>query len=153
MDPLSVIASTLAVVQAALGTLNVLLVLRGAPAEIKSLVQDISDLEAVLRTIEQASRGEGLLQPQAQDGYSAVQRLLTKARSKVLELQQILAGRIVPNCSKGASKFARVQWLQERSRVKAIQQDLQGVKLDIVSVWGAIASLVTPSSCPCRMTH
>src|SRR6266496_6048293 len=113
MDPLSIIASTITLVQALQGTLNLLSALRGAPADIKALTEDISDLEAVLRTTDQASRGQDVLQPHAQDGYATVQRLLTKARHKVVELQQILAGRIVPRCSKAASKFARLEWLHE----------------------------------------
>lgn len=153
MDPLSITTGIITIVQAVLGTLNVLVVLRGAPAEIKDLIQDISDFEAILRTIDQASRGQGLHLPQAQEGYSAVQKLLTKARNKVLELQQIFSGCVAPNCSKNAWKFARLQWLQERSRVKAIQQDLQAIKLDIVSLWGAIASYVAPPRAPVMMTH
>jgi len=148
MDPLSIIASAITLVQALQGTLNLLSALRGAPAEIRALTEDISDLEAVLRTIDQASRGQDVLQLQAQDGYATVQRLLTKARHKVVELQQILTRRIVPGCSKAASKFARLQWLHEKSRVTSLQQDLQAIKLDIVAVWGAIASWVAPFPSP-----
>ena len=145
MDPLSIATGTITVIQAVLGTLNVLVLLRGAPAEIRALIEDILDLEAVLKPIDQASHAQGILRPSTQDGYSAVQRLVTKARNRVLELQQIIGGRIVPNCSKSASKFARVQWLQERYRVKAIQQDLQAIKLDIVSVSWVAPSLVPVS--------
>ena len=54
----------------------------------------------------------------------------------------------MPSCSKAASKFARLQWLHEKSRVTSLQQDLQAIKLDIVTVWGAIASWVAPFLSP-----
>ena len=141
MDPLSIGASALTICQTVVGVLQLIKAVQGAPDEIRALIDDLCDLEAVIKSVETASSQPASFHHAAQDGFPAIQRLVKKAKAKLLSLHDIVRHKLLPEpTSQSVPKFARLHWLQERHRVRALQDDLRDIKLNIVSVWGSITS-------------
>ena len=140
MDPLSITAAALGVSEAVLGTLKVLQIAYGAQKEIEALNKSVFDFTIVLRTIDQASRRPGISSVAINDGLLAVRHLIDKANTKLLNLQDILDRRSSANQPIIKSPIKRVIWIKERKRVKEIIEDLQSLKIDLLSIWSPIIS-------------
>ena len=140
MDPLSITASALAVTEAILGTFKVLQIACGARSEIDALSKRVADFSSVLKTIEHASHRPGLSKGASNDGLLAIRHLLDSASVKLLDLQEILDKKFSTNRSNFKSSINKVVWITERKRVKQLVQDLDVLKIDILSVWSPIIS-------------
>ena len=140
MDPLSITASVLTLSEAILGTLKILQIAHGAQKEIESLSKSVSDFSIVLKTIDHASRRPSLSSVALNDGLLAVRHLLDSAKGKLLDLQDTLDRKFSPKQSGIKSSINKVVWIKERKRVKQIIEELQVLKIDILSVWGPIIS-------------
>ncbi|KAL9607122.1 MAG: hypothetical protein Q9167_007935 [Letrouitia subvulpina] len=141
MDPLSITASVLTVSEATLGTLKALQIAYGSQKEIESLSKSVSDFIGVLKIIDHASRRPRLSSVAVNDGLLAVRHLLDSAKLKLLDLQDTLDRKFSANQSNIKSSINKIVWVKERKRVKQIIQELQVLKIDILSVWGPLISL------------
>ena len=63
MDPLSIGASALTVAEVLVGALKTIQIVRKAPAEVQSLINDVSDLQAVISEVTTALPMATLLEP------------------------------------------------------------------------------------------
>ena len=103
----------------------------------------MSDLELVLNTVHEAISGQGLVQKPESASKAALQKLAQKANVKLVELHNIIRRKVIfSGPGQTVSKFPQLHWLQEKHHVKEIQQELISIKIDIVSVLGAVASCV-----------
>ncbi|KAF2259873.1 ankyrin [Lojkania enalia] len=136
MDPYSIIASSLTISETVIQSLRVISSLRKAPVELRSLVNEVSDFQAVLAEIQAAylHRVNYDLRP--------LERLFTKANSKLLQLKSIAEKCFRPKGSnRRTSIFYRIRWIQEKDTVLQIRRELSEAKLDIIAAWGAANSL------------
>ncbi|KAI9774855.1 MAG: hypothetical protein M1840_000071 [Geoglossum simile] len=142
MDPLSVAASTIAIVGAAREITRAILKLRAlhsAPREFHTLIKEVADFQAVLGDIDTilSSRNGGANLPQGP--MLSLSRSLDDAKGKLLELSQIIENRLIKPAPAGEEpKVARQKWLWERTRVKAILVDLKDARISIAVMLGAL---------------
>ncbi|KAF2236787.1 ankyrin [Viridothelium virens] len=143
MDPLSVSASIVALVGAATTAVKIIKKLHDAPSEVCGLLEEISDLQAVLAGLhtvvtnlsaEDRSPTTRLLTQSLSD-------LLDRAKSKIVKIGGIIHGILDrPAAENGKAKVSRVSWLMEKSNVRALQEDIRSIKLSLALLLGAVAS-------------
>ncbi|KAI9873434.1 MAG: hypothetical protein M1830_000415 [Pleopsidium flavum] len=142
MDPLSVTASVLTVVGAAgavLKSLKKLSSFRRAPEEVHALIDEVSDLQTVLRDI------ETFLQERRENDRSlhrvlGLSVLLERAKDKLLELDSIIHYRLINHQhSDSGFEVARTKWVGEKTAVASIQQALRDIRLNLTTALSTTA--------------
>ena len=132
MDPLSLTASILAVFTAAqtgISSLRKLKAIWKAPQEIEKLLEGLSGLQDLLQEII-------IYVPQAQHATNEPQMQILTRRVKTAGIKVTEMNDLLTNVSSHFSRLAnasqaRLVWLQNRNKVKALQEDLRDVKLDL----------------------
>jgi hypothetical protein len=142
MDPLSVAASSIAISQAVTGGLNILQTLHQAPAEIHSLMNDISDLRVVIQEIHKTLSHFADSNDASVNSFQGLRELFDRANSKLVELNQIVRLKLIPGNESGERRpsLTRIRWLREKPRVRKIQKELTELKLSIGTLFGAATS-------------
>ena len=151
MDPLSITVSAITIAATANSIANDLRGLRHLNDDVSSLIDDVSDLRLVLLEVDFFVR-ENLDRARPSGQFSsALQNILTSARSKVLELDKLIHFRLLRPQTPGSNiKVSRVAWLKEKARVKALQKGIKTSKLDLTVLLGVItwsAKSSEPSLC------
>ncbi|CAI6330864.1 unnamed protein product [Periconia digitata] len=143
MDPLSITASILAIVGAseqAVKGLAKLRALKDAPAELSALINEVSDLRAVLAQI--CFLGVQLEQASNNGPVIALRSLLDRANGQILELDQCIQHDISkPEATNpGRIKVSRVSWTLHQKRVSSLRQDLRTTRLNLGTALGVITT-------------
>lgn len=148
MDPLSITVATLGLIGAANKVavgLNKLASLKGAPAAILALNNEVSDLRLVLqeteplllRHKEAAASGDPkptLPPPKMVD--ATFLRSMDRAKDKLLDLEFVIQNRLMTRL--GA--IDKLGWLREQDKVRKAQVDLRTVRLNITAALGVVTS-------------
>ncbi|MCJ1292557.1 hypothetical protein MMC34_004108 [Xylographa carneopallida] len=135
MDPLSLTASILAVLTAA-GTvssgLNKLRRLKHASDEFLVLMTEVSDLQTVLEEVNDAIRAQGEYGERLSTNLA---KLLLRAKVTLVKLNKIIQKRLTKTQSTGVNKLkvARLAWIIKRPAVRALQAELQGIRLNLTA--------------------
>jgi hypothetical protein len=141
MDPLSIGASALTVAGALVGALRAVQTVRKAPTEIQSLINDVSDLQAVISEVTTALQVRVKPEELPPDSLRALQGLLDKATAKLLQLDNVIHKCLGPVGTRGTiSPLGRLKWPRERPVVRQLQNELREIKLGIATLWGAANS-------------
>lgn len=145
MDPLSITAATLALIgaanQVAVG-LSKLASLKGAPAAILALNNEVSDLRLVLQEAEplllKHKQATAPSQPTCPQKMVDATFLLSieRAKEKLLDLESVIQNRLMTRL--GA--IDRLGWLREQDKVRKAQTDLRTVRLNITAALGVVTS-------------
>ena len=145
MDPLSITVSIVALIgaaqQVAVG-LNKLASLRGAPAAVLALNNELSDLRLVLSEAEPLLLKHGRATVTSQTASSAVAndtRLklsIEGAKDKLVELELIIQNRLMTRL--GA--IDKIGWLKEQDRIRKALEDIRIVRLNITAMLGIVTS-------------
>lgn len=145
MDPLSITVATLALIgaanQVAVG-LNKLASLKGAPAAILALNNEVSDLRLVLQETEplllKHKQADGLGQPNFPPKMidATFLRSMDRAKEKLLDLESVIQNRLMTRM--GA--IDKLGWLREQDKVRKAQADLRTVRLNITAALGVVTS-------------
>lgn len=145
MDPLSITVATLALIgaanQVAVG-LNKLASLKGTPAAILALNNEVSDLRLVLQETEPlllkhnqaAAPGQSTLPPKMADATFLLST--ERAKDKILDLESVIQNRLMTRM--GA--IDKLGWLREQDKVSKAQVDLRTVRLNITAALGVVTS-------------
>lgn len=145
MDPLSIAASIVALIGAtqsvAVG-LNKLASLRGVPAAILALNNELSDLRLVLSEAEPillkhgrvAVDINGATPSPIEDGVLKLS--FERAKQRLAELESVLQNRLLTRM--GA--MDRIGWLMEQDKVRKASEDLRTVRLNITAMLGVVTS-------------
>ena len=140
MDPLSITVSIVALIgaaqQVAVG-LNKLASLRGAPAAVLALNNELSDLRLVLSEAEPLLLKHG--RATAASTVANDTRLkpsIEGARAKLVELESIIQNRLMTRL--GA--IDRLGWLKEQDKIRKALKDLRIVRLNITAMLGVVTS-------------
>ena len=135
-DPLSIIASILAVIGAAetLGkTLNRIRDLMNAPDEVLALSNEISDLTIVLKHVETSiAAADGPVTHVEHLKHISV--LIKRAQSKLGQLEKIMHDHLgeVGGANRRSS-LLRLQWALLKTKVNTLRVDLRDIKLSIIA--------------------
>ena len=148
MDPLSIIAGSIAVLGASgkvVKGLTKLTNLRNVPDLLLAVVNEVSDLSLIvqeIRSIFGQDTIHGILPPAA---TSTLNQLLDRAQAVLLDLDQIVNYRLLlPPKSDGEITVNRSAWLSEESHVLRLQGRLRTIRLDIVAGLATLNLSVSP---------
>jgi hypothetical protein len=138
MDPLSVIASTIAIATATAQTLEALRSIYGASSELHALMNEISELRIVLPEVERVTLERRTHQQLPQRTVDQICKLLEGAMNNLHSLDKIVKDRLIHSYSpSGEAKVARLAWLHQKSKVRRIQQELRGTRNSLSDLWKA----------------
>lgn len=141
MDPLSSGASAITAAEALVRALGVVQTVLKAPIEIQSLINDISDFQAVVSEVTIALKGRVNLDEVPPDSFRAFQGLVDKATTILHQLNKIVDRCVGQVDRRGAiSTLGRLKWLCQRPAVRLRQKELREIKLGIAALWGAANS-------------
>lgn len=90
MDPLSVIASVVGIAGAIAKSLDGLQKIPGAPAELHALINETSDIQVILETVQTAVRDS-----EGQDDSHGVSAILNRVKDQLLELEKLINYRLI----------------------------------------------------------
>ena len=143
-DPLSLIASIIAVVGAAEGvskTLAKMKSIRDAPDELLALINEVSDLRIILMDV-QSYIAQNLRRPRiAQDELQHMSTLIDRAKEKLLKLDELIQYRLVkPDSIANHIKVSKREWVRAKSTIEKFQQSLRDIRLNIVAQMTVINS-------------
>ena len=139
-DPLSIVASVIAVVGAIEGvskTLAKIRTLRNAPSELQALVNEVSDLRIIVGDVENyTSRNTNQLQA-PHDQLKNMSILVARAKDCILELDMLIHSRLLrPGAQERkekAIKVSRREWAQARGTIERFRQTLRDIRLNIAT--------------------
>ena len=145
MDPLSISAALVAFLGASGSCTKILRSVihnaNHAPDEILALSNEISDINILLSDIEATARFiDQAGEPEEQSTLSAPLQLhLTKAKS-ILLLLETLASDLYTVLPDGRFKFQKLKWMQKKSAVLALKQDLVDIKRSLNLILSSTAA-------------
>ena len=138
MDPLSIIASTIAIACATAQTLETLKSIYGANSELHALMNEVSELQIVLPEVERVILERRTHQQLPQGTVDKICKLLEGAKDSLHSLDNIIKDRLIHSYSpSGEAKVARLAWLRQKSKVRRIQQELRGTRSNLSDLWRA----------------
>ena len=145
MDPLSIAASIIALIgaakQVAVG-LDKVASLRGAPAAVLALNNELSDLRLVLNEAEPLLLMHGRSDVRTPADISTpldgdrLKLSVNRAKDRLVELEVILQNRLMTRM--GA--VDRLGWVMEQSKVRKALDDLRTVRLNIAAMLGVVTT-------------
>lgn len=142
MDPLSITASIIAVIGLGGKTVASLAKLRAivhAKEELSALINEISDLQAVLTTLSHITAEEENdhvhLGPK-----KALASHVQRAKDKILELEELIAYELTKIGRDGNIEAARHAWLRKRHVVFRLQDELKTIRWNLATSLGMVTS-------------
>lgn len=139
MDPLSIIASSIAVAQAVTATADTLGKVIRASRELQDLIGEVDKLRIVLdeaqRVFTERKKHAALPQQSVDAGCRIVDLTLTQMKQVNDILSQCVRQ---PKDEKGKPRLAYVKWLRYRGHIKSLEQSLTSARLSLCSFWGVL---------------
>ena len=140
MDPLSIIASIITLGSFATASLNVILKVRGASDEVQALINEISDLSAIIKDVEHTLRYNKRLNAES-DGVASLHAVLLKANTTINHLHAFVSRVLLKEETLlRDARISRTTWLREKPQVSKYQRQLLAIKLELSHALG-IANL------------
>lgn len=140
MDPLSIIASVIAIGSFTTASLKVILKIRGASDEVQALINEISDLSAIIKDVEHILRYNKRLNAKS-DGVASLQAVLSKANITINHLHAFVSSVLIKEETLlRNARLSRTAWLREKPQVSKYQRQLLAIKLELSHALG-IANL------------
>lgn len=140
MDRLSIIASALTIGTFTTASLKVILKIRGASDEVQALINEISDLSAIIKDVEHALRYNKRLNAES-TGVASLHAVLSKANTTVHHLHAFVSRVLIREESLlRNARISRKAWLKEKPQVLKYQRQLLAIKLELSHALG-IANL------------
>ena len=105
--------------------------LKSAPDELTALLNEVSDIQAVLdQVVFTLERSKDV---QARDTFTDLERHIERARAKLLELDKLVYYQLVKYSKTGKIQVDRVPWVRERARVVALQGELKEIRINLLT--------------------
>ena len=140
MDPLSIIASAISIGAFTSASLQVILKIRGASDEIQALINEISDLSAIIKDVEHALRYNKAVNAD-KTGTASLYAVLSKANTTIHHLHAFVSQVLLKEESLlRNARISRTAWLKEKPQVSKYQRQLLAIKLELSHALG-IANL------------
>ena len=155
-DPLSIIASIIAVIGAAESvgrTLNRITDITNAPDEVLALSNEISDFTVVLKHVETyVTAADGAVI--SLEKLEHLNVLAKRAQSKLAQLERIMHNHLPePGGANRRSSLLRLQWALLKTKVDGLRVDLRDIKLSIVVQMIAVTGCVIKINSFPRSSH
>ncbi|KAL9607926.1 MAG: hypothetical protein Q9167_007206 [Letrouitia subvulpina] len=142
MDPLSITAGTIAIIGAVRQTtkaLQGLRAIRQAPTEIQSLLEEVVDLDTLLKQIQNDSghRSCTVDSPASYD-QNGLDRQVRRASAKLGELTSLLESHSTSQRIAGIER-GHFSWRRGRRTANGIREDLKLIRMNITASLGALS--------------
>lgn len=144
MDPLSITASTIAVVSLVAKVIQGLKgtkILHNAPADFAALVNEVSDLQAVMNEFNSC-----LLDQSGDFDQSRIEdmhKILQNSKDALLELNVLIHYRLLgSNNEDGGNKVSRLAWLRNKDNISSLRTKLQNERSNLTFCLASITSSV-----------
>ncbi|MCJ1437804.1 hypothetical protein MMC27_007191 [Xylographa pallens] len=142
MDPLSIIASVIAIGSFTTASLEVILKIRGASDQVQALINEISDLSAIIKDVEYTLRRNTRLNAESA-GVASLHAVLSKANTTINHLHSFVSSVLMKEETLlRNARISRTAWLREKSQVSRYQRQLLAIKIELSHALG-IANLST----------
>ena len=141
MEPLSVTASVLAVVGAAKEATKGLAKVRAmlyAPAELSSLVNEVSDIQAILSQV--AHFSNQLEEERLRGPVVALKSHLSRADAQLRALNDLISSEMLKVRTNGTIRLSRGAWIRLKPDVDLMQKELRNVRENIGTALGLVTS-------------
>jgi hypothetical protein len=141
MDPLSVTASILAIVGAANQVYKGLAKIRAlhhAPAELSALINEVSDLRAILSQV--ATFSSRLEEERLRGPVIALKSHLSRARDQLCVVDNLITAELIKVKADGTVKISRTAWLRLKPDFDLAQRELTGIRVNIGTALGIVTS-------------
>ena len=138
-DPLSVVASIIALVTAAQGTSMALLKLKNlceGPSDILAFINELSDLGIVFGQVERyiTHISHDPQSQVAQEQLDTLAGLVKRATDALLEANELIQHRPVrPGSTLHQTKVSRREWLRLKPKLKQVWKTLSTIRLNVVT--------------------
>jgi hypothetical protein len=137
MDPLSVIASTIAIVTPITVGLQGLRHARQAKKDLLQLANEVADIAILLQELGQLLRQQS--QYVTTGPHPILMQALEASKTKLQELSdQISTWNGQSSAPKSPTKVATLKWMKITSRVKAFKDDLQRIRSQLMTVLSSL---------------
>jgi DNA repair ATPase RecN len=135
MDPLSITASTIAIITVISTSFKGAAGLYSAPGDIESVLNDLADTQVILKSIE-----DGLLQYTAsprcdEQRLQELSKRLLQVRAMVQELSKSI--KLDTLRAKPGTPSARWAWLRAKSKVLKVKHKVDTISAEIVRLQGS----------------
>lgn len=143
MDPLSIIASSIAIAEVVAKAARKVQELLGARDSVQSLVDEVTKLDRVLKDAKGALSERKKHGQLPQNCVDAGTLFLAQAQDQLDELSKLLNGCIKSGANaKHKLKLAHIAWMTSQKRIKKLEQGLMDSRLALSTFWGAVQVLV-----------
>ena len=134
-DPLSVIASVIAVFGAVESISRSLNKIRESSKEVLALIDEVSDLKDVVYAIERRLRDQpAVFDAEITDQYSHLSALMNRAKELILVLDRRIEYQLTkPEPMGNRPKVSKLEWLRVKPHVERVRQDLRDIRHNIQS--------------------
>jgi hypothetical protein len=144
MDPLSIVASIIAVIQAAdrVGSLlSKLRCLSNAPLELHALVNEVSDMRIVLYDLRATLRDIGAWDTLPPERLMHLKKFVISSEAKLNEVEMLISGRFITEAPVGGKvKINRTAWVRRKGHVNSLKNELRELRVAISTSLTAINS-------------
>lgn len=138
MDPLSIIASSIAIAGALSVSLEAARTLHNSSSGLHPLINEVSEIRIVLIEVERAILERRHHQQLPQATVDNICKISAGAKKTLNQLDTIINERLIRSLTPlGETKVARLAWLRQKSKVKSLQQELKRTRLSLAGIWGA----------------
>lgn len=138
MDPVSIVASSIAFAGAIIASLEAFRTVYDAGTDLEMLLSELAETKMMLADIEKALTSQELEDQLQPDRIESLRRLILDAQKKLLILSAIVSEKFdVSHVSVGGPHVARLAWLRHSGKVKKIQSSLNQTRDRITATLGA----------------
>ena len=142
MDPLSLTASIIAVLGASATVasgIEKIISMRNAPDAILALNNEVADFQLVVGMIHELLQDYNSSNSTESAVYTeSLTSVLVRAKQKLLELDMLIQYRLMTGGTK--QDFNRIAWVREHRKVKALQDEIRSIRMNLVAVIGVLTS-------------
>ena len=146
MDPLSVIASVIAISGAVATSLEQVRQFYGAEAEVLSLVNEVNDLHLVLTQFHRTIRECGQTLHIQEDCALAIASVVKRAQADFEELNHAInKGVFRSDPTVGKNKIGRFSWMRQKSKLQRLSSQLKDARMTLTSLCSSATLYVLAS--------
>ena len=132
MDPLSVIASVIAISGAVATSLEQVRKFYGAEADVLGLINEVSDLRLILEGLDQTIQERGQHVKLQKDRVLAIISVLKRAQTEFEALNQAIKGGVFrTDPETGKDKVSRTSWMRKKSRILRLQSQIKDTRVTL----------------------
>ncbi|CAL8574443.1 hypothetical protein XPA_000403 [Xanthoria parietina] len=141
MDPLSVTASVLTILGVATQVTKGLAKVRAlhyAPAELSSLINEVSDLRAIISQV--ATFSNQLEEERFRGPVIALKSHLDRATDQLRSLENLINAELIKIRNNGTTRISRTAWIRLSPDIDMMRRELRSNRVNIGTALGIVTS-------------